>query len=464
METVLCSCKKCDAALGDFVNLWTQVGKSYFSPIVEPDYDIAVQSDGAVREGERGTLVEECQLQDIACAHCATILGLRCVATPVNHALDKNQILLRQASVELLTHKDEPVDFIVKRVLDVKEPSRVSSGGFAKTPHSAAFGSSSFPGVVDIFQLRAEVEGQREDINRIDSNGFKIVSVLEKRVVGVETEVGKLKDTLGGLRRDIGVSREDLTSLKSDLIEVKRAVQDQAPLAGLEKRLGSMTRTVGEARREISTLAIKFREEVSELRSEILRTRQDMEDLKSEVRASVIAPDHAEDTAALRAEMSQLRRQLDDARFKAAERVETPFPSRELDILTSNIAKISNRASQVETLQMEFEILKGRVERAEASRKTPDDRWPTQATDQEDRESYYGALPPQRKRASAGMGPAVDDNSTTKRPAYPPGFSDPPIQAYDASSDWPPTSSKPAGREDRQKKPASPQVSTKYTQ
>ncbi len=59
METVFCECKKCDAQIGRFVNLWTRIGKSYFSPVVEPEDDLAVQCQGAVRIGERGTLVEE---------------------------------------------------------------------------------------------------------------------------------------------------------------------------------------------------------------------------------------------------------------------------------------------------------------------------------------------------------------------------------------------------------------------
>ncbi len=59
METVFCECKKCDSAIGRFANLWTQIGKSYFSPVVEPEDELAIQSHGTVRIGERGTLVEE---------------------------------------------------------------------------------------------------------------------------------------------------------------------------------------------------------------------------------------------------------------------------------------------------------------------------------------------------------------------------------------------------------------------
>lgn len=59
MDTIVCRCKKCGSEVGEFINLWTQVGKSYVSPVIEPDEGPAILSRGAVRVGERGTLVEE---------------------------------------------------------------------------------------------------------------------------------------------------------------------------------------------------------------------------------------------------------------------------------------------------------------------------------------------------------------------------------------------------------------------
>jgi len=59
MESVYGNCKKCDDTIGLFVNLWTRIGKSYFSPIVDPGNDVAVRLDGEIRVGERGTLVDE---------------------------------------------------------------------------------------------------------------------------------------------------------------------------------------------------------------------------------------------------------------------------------------------------------------------------------------------------------------------------------------------------------------------
>jgi len=59
MELVYCNCKNCNATVGLFLNLWTQIGKSYFSPIIDPDGELAITYSGAIRVGERGTLVAE---------------------------------------------------------------------------------------------------------------------------------------------------------------------------------------------------------------------------------------------------------------------------------------------------------------------------------------------------------------------------------------------------------------------
>lgn len=58
METVDCNCARCGAKLGRFTNLWTQIGKSYFSPAVTSQEDPWVMSQGVTRIGEKGTLVD----------------------------------------------------------------------------------------------------------------------------------------------------------------------------------------------------------------------------------------------------------------------------------------------------------------------------------------------------------------------------------------------------------------------
>lgn len=58
MRTVTFACRGCDSPIGDFTNLWTQIGKSYFSPIIDPQRSPDIRSHGPLRAGEKGTLVE----------------------------------------------------------------------------------------------------------------------------------------------------------------------------------------------------------------------------------------------------------------------------------------------------------------------------------------------------------------------------------------------------------------------
>jgi regulator of replication initiation timing len=466
METVFCECKKCDAPIGRFVNLWTQIGKSYFSPVVEPEDDLAVGGQGAVRIGERGTLVEEwsapcsryrknhvsnthpSQLQDIVCSNCAALLGLRCIQTPVNHVLDeyvawqnyclplltrcpRNQLMLRLASVELLDNDGLEIEFVIKRVLRVNEPSKVNHSD-APDPSKGPGFTSAFPGAAQLRQLQIDLHGQREDIQRIDSNGFRIVSALDKRADRINGEVTKLKGTVGVVHRDVGDLQKELGSIKADIGKVRASAQDANALVQLGGRLTAVSNTLGEVGQQVAALSDKFQKEVDELRSELGQQQQDMEDLRSNVRDGVAADDYTRDMVDLRSEMAHLRRQLDETRAHGLGRVETAFPPRELEVLTSNIAKIGNRASQVESLQMELEMLKGRVERAEASRQTVDNRRSISTIDAGGPPGYSDIFPGTRKRAAS---PGTDP--IPKRPASSAGYANFLNRRYATPPLWP---------------------------
>jgi hypothetical protein len=58
MEIISCICKGCDVVIGDFTNLWTQIGTSYYSPVVDAESNLGIESHGRARWGEQGTLVE----------------------------------------------------------------------------------------------------------------------------------------------------------------------------------------------------------------------------------------------------------------------------------------------------------------------------------------------------------------------------------------------------------------------
>lgn len=271
-------------------------------------------------------------------------------------------MLLNSTYIRLFDDEGDEVEFIFKRALDAKKPSRVNSQG------PAASGSYD---VVDVFKLQSDLQMQREELSRIDTNGFKIIHALDKRMTGVEHEVKKLQATLGDIRRDMSGADDDIKSVRTEVGDVKRLVQSHSSAPGLEERLDSVTGTLSKVRQEVMGLAGQNNTQLSELHLELSRTKQEVESLKMDIKANVSSRQHAEDMSVVLAELAQLRREMSDIRSsKSRDQPNAPFPSRELEILTTNIAKIGGWANQVETLQMEFEILKGRVERMEVERQS----------------------------------------------------------------------------------------------
>lgn len=118
MDLVAVRCAKCDSKLGNLVNLWTQIGKKYITPVayVEDKSETdKIAATGAVRIGDAGTLVEgwyeypspilhsllcilfrklhplmmgilwNSELRDAECSTCHTNIGQKCLTSPLNH-------------------------------------------------------------------------------------------------------------------------------------------------------------------------------------------------------------------------------------------------------------------------------------------------------------------------------------------------------------------------------------------
>ncbi|KAM7190553.1 hypothetical protein V8F20_009686 [Naviculisporaceae sp. PSN 640] len=386
METVKCICKTCDSELGECINIWTKIGDRYVSPVTEPDSGLALQDEGDVRVGNKGSIVEECRLQNVACSSCAKELGLRCIDTPVNHVLGEVN----------------------------------SQGGGAYE-------------IVDVFRLQSELQMQREELNRIDTNGFKVIHTLDKRMTGIEREVKKLQSTLGDVRRDMSGAEADIKSVKAEVGDVKRLVQSHPSATGLEERFDSLTSTLGDVRQQVTGLVGEFNTQMAELKLELGRSKQDMESLKSDMKMNVSSRQHVEDMSAVRAELAQLMREMSDIRSsKSRDQPSTPFPHRELEILTTNIAKIGSRANQVEPLQMEFEILKGRVERMEAGRQSLNSEPRPLAINTSIASDSHSQL---KRSFLAIEEPAVPSPALTKRPLLSPAYLPTPTESHHTSPD-----------------------------
>jgi hypothetical protein len=61
MDVVTCSCANCGAHVGDFENLWDQIGKRHFSPVClkRKNWNITLQHSGDVRIAPTETAIED---------------------------------------------------------------------------------------------------------------------------------------------------------------------------------------------------------------------------------------------------------------------------------------------------------------------------------------------------------------------------------------------------------------------
>ncbi|KAL0764295.1 hypothetical protein CaCOL14_013348 [Colletotrichum acutatum] len=334
------------------------------------------------RIGEAGYLVAGCELQDVACATCGNIIGLKCLSSPVNHVLHE------QASIVSLKKNGTPVELYVRRKLKLRDDSRpgsYSANNHLNSDSRQGFGSghgSPNSEHIDFSRLRVDVDAQRESIERIDAAGFQVVSQLNSAVSRIEKEMAKLNSTMDQLQSDLDLHKADLKSVKTEVFSREYSTQNSPELSRLE----SQVRTANTAISEIKKLSEEVKRENYELRNDLQTSRKDHKWLKSftlglqsHVASTYhtiqntldMSTDNAKETASLQIELSQLRQIMDQGRKKKLDLSKQQIPSRELDILVSNITKIGARANQVEPLQMEFDLFKSRLQRLEASAGRP---------------------------------------------------------------------------------------------
>ncbi|KAM0330054.1 hypothetical protein ACHAQA_004225 [Verticillium albo-atrum] len=387
MEQIHCQCVSCDTLLAIFVNVWTQIGKGYCSPVVDAEYGDNLTVQGSKRDGEPGTLVAACVLQDLCCLHCGANVGHKCLTAPVNHALHDNQLLLRLSDVRMLNGEgSEDVELQIHRTLKLKDSSRHAADpgpSSDATPNGHRFSESRAPsgsapaGTLERMQL--DLDTAREEIERLDTAAWTVVSSFESSVARLDKEMQKLNNTMRDLRRDIESSHDEVPRLKSGLAEVRAMVEDKSALRGLEEQLETTNAAVAIVRR----LASDAKTGHDELQSELQSTKRDLRKVQSEAsdlrkdmgvakkaaKDAVAATEaYAKDFAALRAEVLSMGDAMvqDRARRSEMKPANAIYPTRELEIITTNIATISGQAGQVGSLRMEVDLFKPRMERLEA--------------------------------------------------------------------------------------------------
>ncbi|KAL7788648.1 hypothetical protein V8C37DRAFT_411597 [Trichoderma ceciliae] len=356
MDLVAIRCAKCDSKLGSLVNLWTQIGKKYITPVayVEQEGDAdKIAATGAVRIGDADTLVEGC-----------------------------GQIIFRIASIAFklatdLRRKAEPK---IQRTLHLRGQPAVAQGKPSPVNGKAAPQNESSPSRdrFDIMQIQADLEVQQDEIQRIGAAGFQVMSTFDGTVARFEKQMRQLSESVASVRKDGDEQQADIKSLKTQMSDARWSSQSDAVVARLDQQLQTTDRVVTELRQIIQ----KSKTEAASLRTELTAAQKEIADMKranarlkegadeaKQVAQEGIATSklYASEVASLRREITQLRSELAHEHTHHSSLDEDPaISSHQLDILASNISKIGNRASQVESLQMEFDLFRTRMQRLEA--------------------------------------------------------------------------------------------------
>ncbi|KJZ69287.1 hypothetical protein HIM_11323 [Hirsutella minnesotensis 3608] len=387
MNLVTCKCAKCNHALGSILNLWIQIGKRYMTPATHVrGGSMKIITSGIIREGEPHTLVGDCELQDSVCAKCHTTLGQKCLRTPVNHVLHDGQVIFRIASIALkrtwdLRRKVEPR---IKRVLPLKkqppsENERVNVPPTARAAHDSSESKTSETNAPSLcsFEVKAEMAAQREQIGRIGATGMHVIANFETAMSRVDRQLQELRESIERVRNSRDEQHAEIRALQKELLDTQANCQNSPVIERLDQQLQTTDRIVSElrlaldqCRSDTETLHDRLtivqrnlqevRDEVANLRTEASMSKQILQDCIGEI------PECSYGVSALRREVRQLRAELSLNGEQIRSDVLGVYSSHEIDILSSSIRKIGNRTSQVESLKMEFELFKTRLQRLEA--------------------------------------------------------------------------------------------------
>ncbi|PHH83959.1 hypothetical protein CDD83_2726 [Cordyceps sp. RAO-2017] len=389
MDIVVYKCAKCGAILESLVNAWIQIGKKYLTPVAhaEDTGPSTITTSGPVRLGEADTLVGGCRLQDAQCAECRVTLGQKCLKGPVNHVLNDGQVIFRLTSITFMaSNRRSKAGPKIKRVLTLKieTPSTNLQDNPPSQEKKDVDGDDAVPcgdPAVDAFDLnriQADLVEQRESIKRISSAGMQVVSNFETVISRVEGQMQRLSESIDSVRTEGERQSDALEALKSEVADAGRDRPSETVVA----RLGQQLQTVDDSVAELGQAARESKSETAALRERLTTTERELQEAKDETatlrvevneikqvahESTAVSREYACEVSSLRREVKQLRAELAEERAQSRSSKESaPYSSHELDILASSISKIGNRASQIESLQMEFELFKTRLQRLEA--------------------------------------------------------------------------------------------------
>ncbi|KAI0442109.1 hypothetical protein F4803DRAFT_384201 [Xylaria telfairii] len=385
METVTACCSQCEHRLGSLLNLWTQIGNTYISPVVQHALALDISSEGVIRHGEIGTIVDGCRVQTVVCNQCRSVLGSRCLSSAVNHVLHEGQLVLQASSIQIKGLDGHgTIQPTIQRLLNLKNPpsDEVRPEGAGNYNQRQAT-----DGIPELDLIVDEVDAQREKIERLNTAGYQavaffnhVVQQIDEKVRNLNNKIVQVTDDLSGHSTKTKGLADDILSTRTEIKEIQSTLQSLTAQSQQESSSvrNIITKANASLRIELCDKWGKQQQQLNLLEPKLESARQDLEDFQASfestrttAKATLLASKaNAEEIVALRNELQHLRQELALERSYKPSTTNRVIAASEMDILTSNITKIGQRASQVETLQMEFELLKGRVQRMEAQTTT----------------------------------------------------------------------------------------------
>ncbi|KAI0022575.1 hypothetical protein F4780DRAFT_184294 [Xylariomycetidae sp. FL0641] len=278
-------------------------------------------------------------------------------------------LFLRISSILTVNFESKgDVDLVIQRTLKLKEQSH----------HSTSNGS-------ELGQILANLIVQGEQIQRLDNAGYRIINAFEHAINRIDRGVKSLQDGITELHENLTESRGRTThseaetiSLKEHLKAAPNAASDIPRYERLEHEIGSAKEAFASAcqslRKDIHDFAKEQHERHHAVKSnfdsiskDLANMRKELSDTKKVAEASVVTCSaYATEVQSLKSELEQFKGEAArDRRYKPLSN-NCPLPTPELGILADNITKIGQRASQVEPLHMEIELLKSRIQRMES--------------------------------------------------------------------------------------------------
>ncbi|KAA8564657.1 hypothetical protein EYC84_011564 [Monilinia fructicola] len=303
-EVIICYCIKCGLELGSFDNSWEGLGKTYYIPKVTRGIK-GFKGVGTIKLAnglaQVGTVIENSALQDLSCAECREILGLRCDSAPENHLLKRDQLLLCAKKLRMESQQTGRKAVLgVTKTHDLKKSSNSSGSPFTSSilshttrPRDVSHQdieksftpAVSLPPMLGEAALTSTIREQRKDIDRIDA----AVGRLQKDIQDVKFFMEDVRREMREIRSTRPVAESMIDNLRTDVLHLgdkANEVDDmRSQLESLRTRIKDIEEAfrnakVSKSRAENTPTASAEHQNVQMLRRPVAREKGHTRDLK----------------------------------------------------------------------------------------------------------------------------------------------------------------------------------------